>query len=65
MSDYVVDLPSLRWQAVQLPQTRIVPWPANYLGEPATIDELMSESARLLEAHNNHLDPHLPMPREW
>jgi hypothetical protein len=46
------------------PQTRIVLWPRNRLGEYATIAELMSETVQLLEVHNNHHDPHFSLLRE-
>ena len=44
MNNFGTDSRDTHWQAAQLSQPRIVLWPTNHLGEPATIDELMSET---------------------
>jgi hypothetical protein len=64
MNNCGVDSPSFRLLAGISPQTRIVLWPRNRLGEYATIAELMSETVQLLEVYNNHHDPHFSLLRE-
>jgi hypothetical protein len=51
MNNCGVDSPSFRLLAGISPQTRIVLWPRNRLGEYATIAELMSETVQLFEVH--------------
>jgi hypothetical protein len=60
MNDYGTGLPNLHLQAVKLPQTHIVLWPRNRLGEHATIAELMAETVQLLDVHSNHHHPQFP-----